>query len=201
MQRLAYHDRLLSSLNSNAEAIFVAQSKQAESQASMLDQMQTEMYMARGLLAEITASASSLQASVEKTSSQIASIATLSGLTSSFLRWGWLSLLVLILYQFSPRYAGYAIAIFGACLLLWVSGTHSPSIRFPSDVVLIHYASGYQVPLITVLKVLAVLIMMITAVLVYHLSASFHSTCNETLNLVTKFRFRHRPKDVECLGR
>ena len=80
--------------------------------------MQTEIYVARGLLADVMSSAASLQASVQDTSSSIANMAAFGGFTSSFLRWGWLSLLIFVIYQFRPLYARYAAATIGKILLL-----------------------------------------------------------------------------------
>lgn len=93
--------------------LHTSHNRQAESQARLFDQTQTEMYLVRGLLADVTSAAASLQASVEDTSSKIANMAALGGFTNTFLRWGWLCLLLFILYQFQPRYARYATAAVG----------------------------------------------------------------------------------------
>lgn len=113
MKRLLSLDRSFANLETRAETLQTSQNRQAESQARLYDQMQTEMYVARGLLAEVTSSAVSLQASVEDTSSKIANMAALGGFTSTFLRWGWLCLLLFVLYQFQPIYARYATAAVG----------------------------------------------------------------------------------------
>ena len=85
-------------------------------------EMQTEIHMARQMLAEITTSALALQVAIEKSSSQIAQMATLTGLTSAILQWGWVVLGIAVLYQFSSTFAGYAAAALGiACF---------PNLRF-----------------------------------------------------------------------
>lgn len=160
--------------------------------------MQTELYVARGLIADLTSSAASLQASVENAASKIATMATLSGVTTSILRWGWLSLVVFGLYQFSPRYAAFAMAATGLFLLLWASGLPSLFASIPSDTVLIHYASEYKVPLIPILKIAALLIMIITAGAVYRLSANFRGYVDQMLSMASRLPFRRHPKESEC---
>ncbi|KAL8822151.1 MAG: hypothetical protein Q9191_007111, partial [Dirinaria sp. TL-2023a] len=109
-QRLIGLDEFFAKLENKAEVLHASQSRQAELQARLYDQMQTEMYVAHGLLAEVTSSAASLRNVVEDTSSKIADMAALGGFTNTFLRWGWLCLLVFVLYQFNPLYARYAAA-------------------------------------------------------------------------------------------
>lgn len=75
--------------------------------------MQTEMQMARQMLIDITSSASALQVAIETSSSQLVQMATLSGLTSAILQWGWVVLGIAVLYQFSSKFAGYAAAALG----------------------------------------------------------------------------------------
>ena len=157
-----------------------------------------ELYGARGLLADVIASAASLQALVENTASKIATMATLSGVTTSILRWGWLSLIVFVLYQISPRYAAFAMASTGLVLLLWASGLRSLFASIPSDIVLTHYASGYKVSLTSILKVAAFLIIMISAGIVYRLSASFREYLERTLSMASRLPFHRHPKDSEC---
>lgn len=75
--------------------------------------MQTEMQVAHGMLKDITSSASALQTAIETSSTQLAQMATISGVTSAILQWGWFCLGIVVLYQFSSRFAGYAAAAFG----------------------------------------------------------------------------------------
>ena len=113
VQRLVNLDKSFVGLENKAEAFQAAQNRQAESQTRLYDQMQTELYVARGLLADVTSSAVSLQAAVEDTSSKVANMAAFGGFTSTVLRWGWLSVVLLVLYLLSPRYAGFATAALG----------------------------------------------------------------------------------------
>ena len=123
---------------------------------------------------------------------------TLSGVTTSILRWGWLSLITFILYQFSPRYAAFAVAAIGLFLLLWASGLPSLFASIPSDMILIHYASGYKVPLIPILKIAALLIIMIIAVTVYRLSAGFRGHIDRMFIKTSRLPLHRPTKDSEC---
>ena len=189
---------MIASLNSNAEAIYATQAKQGDTQARLFDQLQMEIHVARGLLADVTASAESLQASVERMGSKIATMATISGVTGSILRYGWLSLIAFVLYQFSPQYAAFAMAGLGLILLLWASGIPLLFTNLPSDTVLIHYASGYQVPLIPILKFAALSIVMVIVGAVYRLSAGLRGTFNRTLSVASNLPFTRRPRDSDC---
>ena len=77
--------------------------------------MQVEMQVTRGLLADVTSSATTLQAAVDKASAKIAQMATFGGLSATVVQWSWLLLVILILYQLSPRIAGFATAGIGNC--------------------------------------------------------------------------------------
>lgn len=103
-------DKSFAGLQDKAEAFHAVQNRQAESQTRLYDQMQTEMYVARGLLADVTSSAATLQAALEDTSSKVANLITAGALTTTILRWGWLSLVIFVLYLLNPRYAGFAAA-------------------------------------------------------------------------------------------
>ncbi len=116
MQKLVNLDKSFTGLEDKAEAFHAAQNRQAESQTRLYDQMQTEMYVARGLLADVTSSAATLQAALEDTSSKVANLVTSGALTTTILRWGWLSLVLFVLYLFNPRYAGFAAAAWSGYL-------------------------------------------------------------------------------------
>ena len=117
-QRLINLDRSFEKLETKAEAFHTTQTLHADTQTHLHDQLQTEMHIARGLLAEVTNSATSLKMSVEDASTKIAQMAIFGGISSTILRWGWLILLVFVIYQFNPRAAGYAAAILGKCTQL-----------------------------------------------------------------------------------
>lgn len=89
------------------EIFGLAQTNQVKVQSQVyeqIEQMQNEMNVARGLLADVSASASNLQATIESTSTRMAQqIMTISGITEKVFRWGWLPLLVAyLLHQSNP---------------------------------------------------------------------------------------------------
>lgn len=96
-------------LKDEAQAARLAQELQAEAQLSLHDQIQ----VAHGLLADITTSAISLRNAVEDTSSKIAHMASVGGVTGSIMRWAWMVLIIFVLYQFNPRIASYLATAFG----------------------------------------------------------------------------------------
>ena len=115
-QRLFNLDKSFAGLETKAEAFHIAQTLQANTQNHLhdqMDRMQTDMHVARGLLAEVISSASSLQIAIDDTSSKIANISTLCGFFTVILRWGWVLLVVFIIRQFNPSFAGYATAALG----------------------------------------------------------------------------------------
>lgn len=112
-QRLIGLDRSFEKLETKAEAFHAAQTNYADTQTRLHDQLQSEMHVARSLLAEVTNSATGLRVSVEDASTKIAQMTVFSGITTTILRWGWLSLVVFVIYQLKPRIAGYAAASLG----------------------------------------------------------------------------------------
>lgn len=115
-QRLSNLDKSFTGLETQAEAFHAAQTLQANTQTHLhdqIDRMQTDVHVARGLLAEMTSSASSLQSAIEDTSSKIAKISTLGGFTTVVVQWGWVLLAIFLIRQLSPRFAGYATAALG----------------------------------------------------------------------------------------
>ena len=86
----------------------------------------------------------------------------------------------------------------GLLFLLWASGMPSPFASIPSDTVLVHYASGYQIPLFPVLKVAALLIMVVIAGTAYRLSAGFPEIYDRALSVASRLAFTHRQKESEC---
>ena len=112
-QRLLNLDKSFTGLETKAQAFYTAQTLQAETQTRLHDQMQVEMHVTRGLLADVTSSAVSLQSAVDSTSAKIAQMAALGGLSAKFVQWSWLALVLLIVYQFNPKVARYAMATIG----------------------------------------------------------------------------------------
>lgn len=89
------------------------QTADTEAQLRLHNQVQTDLQVAQILLAEITASAANLQASVYDTSSKVTNMVAFGGFSSVFLNWGWSLIMVLMLYQFHPRLGGYAAVLLG----------------------------------------------------------------------------------------
>ncbi|KAI4201027.1 MAG: hypothetical protein LQ348_001682 [Seirophora lacunosa] len=128
-KRLINLDKSFAGLESTAAALHAIQTSDAEAQLRLHNQMQTDLQVAQSLLADITASAASLQASVHDTSSKVTNMVAFGGLSSTVLNWGWSLIMVLVLYQFHPKLGGYAAVVLGAFLLVTISGP-PPFIRY-----------------------------------------------------------------------
>ncbi|KAL8767090.1 MAG: hypothetical protein Q9209_006317 [Squamulea sp. 1 TL-2023] len=112
-ERLMNLDRSFAGLESSAAALHKTHSAEAEAQLRLRNQLQVELQVAQGLIADITASAASLQASLHDTSSKVAHIVTFGGLSDRILTWAWCLVALLILWQFNPRYSRYAATTLG----------------------------------------------------------------------------------------
>ncbi|KAL8652902.1 MAG: hypothetical protein Q9210_002416 [Variospora velana] len=112
-KRLINLDKSFSGLESTAAALHAMQTADTEAQLRLHNQVQTDLQVAQILLAEITASAANLQASVYDTSSKVTNMVAFGGFSSVFLNWGWSLIMVLMLYQFQPRLGGYAAILLG----------------------------------------------------------------------------------------
>ncbi|KAL9059541.1 MAG: hypothetical protein Q9206_001439 [Seirophora lacunosa] len=110
-KRLINLDKSFAGLESTAAALHAIQTSDAEAQLRLHNQMQTDLQVAQSLLADITASAASLQASVHDTSSKVTNMVAFGGLSSTVLNWGWSLIMVLVLYQFHPKLGGYAAVV------------------------------------------------------------------------------------------
>ncbi|KAI4284743.1 MAG: hypothetical protein L6R38_001199 [Xanthoria sp. 2 TBL-2021] len=106
-------DRRLVGLRSFAATLYETQAADAEAQLRLSNQVQVELQVARGLIADITASAASLQASLHDTGSKVAHIVALGGLTDTVLSWAWCLVTLFVLYQFNSKYARYVAAALG----------------------------------------------------------------------------------------
>ncbi|MCJ1229510.1 hypothetical protein MMC12_006177 [Toensbergia leucococca] len=154
--RLFNLDKSFEKLESKAEKFHASQTLQAETQARLHDQMQTEMQMARGLLAEVTSSAASLQSAIEDTSTKISQMATFSGITGSVLRWAWLGLMVTVVHQFNPQLAGYVALILGTLLLLIASRLPKMVNEMISEMLISLHISEHTMLILRALQVAAV---------------------------------------------
>lgn len=125
-QRFLSLGQSFSKLESLVDVFGLAQTNQVNVQSRLyeqIDQMQNNMYVARGLLADVTSSVSNLQATIEGTSTRMAQIATISGMTEKVFLWGWLLLVAFLLNQFRPNFTPLATsALLGKSLFfgpLW----------------------------------------------------------------------------------
>lgn len=193
-QGLASADNFFAGFEARAEAISAVQATQLETQIMLskkMDQLLKDLHSVLRLLAMIISSASSLQTIINQTSTKIAQLVTLGGLTSTLFQWGWLILMVFLVYQLKPRYAANAAAIIGTyhlrlsdkkskikqstgfLILVRASGVPSTlqqkfSAVVPADTVLIHHASGYQVPVFSLLPVAAFIASASFLAVLYH---------------------------------
>lgn len=100
-------------LESKAETFHAAQTRQAEVQTRLHDQMQVEMQTTRGLLDEVTFSATTLKATVDSTAAIIGRLATLTDITSWIPAAALGIVLLIALHLVNPRYLGYLGMAFG----------------------------------------------------------------------------------------
>ncbi len=100
-------------LESKAETFHAAQTRQAEMQTRLHDQMQIEIQATRGLLDEVTFSATSLKATVDSTAAIIGKLASLTSLARCIPALGLGILILFVFHLASPRYAGYLGAAIG----------------------------------------------------------------------------------------
>lgn len=115
-QRFLSLGQSFANLESLVEMFGAAQTIQVNTQSRLyqqIDQMQNNMYVAQGLLADVTSSASNLQATIEHTSTRMAQMTAFSGMTEKIFRWGWLLLLVFLIHQLRPKYTSLATSTLG----------------------------------------------------------------------------------------
>lgn len=116
-QRLISLDNSFAGFELKAESFQAAQTRQAEMQARLHNEMQIDMYVTRGLLDNITSSATSLHTTIQTTSALIGQLASLiSKLREAT---GWIptvicaTLLLFVLWIFYPKFALRAAGLFG----------------------------------------------------------------------------------------
>ncbi|KAL8867390.1 MAG: hypothetical protein Q9174_005696, partial [Haloplaca sp. 1 TL-2023] len=112
-QRLSNLDRSFTNLESTAVSLHALQTSDAEAQMHLHSRVQTELQIAQGLLADITASAATLQNTVHDTSSKVAHMVAFGTLTTKILNWGWTLVILFVIYHFHPKAAGYAAVALG----------------------------------------------------------------------------------------
>ncbi|KAL8839196.1 MAG: hypothetical protein Q9170_001845 [Blastenia crenularia] len=117
-QRLIKLDKSFAGLESTAAALHATQTADADAQMRLHHQVQVELQVAQGLLADITASATALQATVHNTSSRVTDMVAFGGINDKVLDWSWLLIFAYALYHFYPQAARYLAVIFGTFFLV-----------------------------------------------------------------------------------
>ncbi|KAI4242997.1 MAG: hypothetical protein L6R40_003688 [Gallowayella cf. fulva] len=115
-------DTSFASIESTATALQNTQRVDAEAQVRLQTQMQGELQVTQGLLADITASAVTLQATVQDAKSKIADMASYGGLPNVIMSWAWSLGILLVLYRFNPKVAGYAVTTLVSIALISIAG-------------------------------------------------------------------------------
>lgn len=87
VQRLISLDNSFASFESKAESFQAAQTRQAELQARLHNEMQIDMYVTRGLLDNITSSATNLHTTIQTSSALVGQVASLIGNLRGATRW------------------------------------------------------------------------------------------------------------------
>ena len=116
-QRLISLDNSFASFESRAESFQAVQTRQAEMQARLHNEMQIDMYVTRGLLDNITSSATTLHTTIQTSSALIGQLASLIGNLRGAT--GWIptvlgvSVLFLVLCIFHLKFALRAAGLIG----------------------------------------------------------------------------------------
>ena len=117
IQRLISLDNSFASFESKAESFQAAQTRQAEMQARLHNEMQIDMYITRGLLDNITSSATTLHTTIQTSSALIGQLASFIGNLRGAT--GWIptvlcvSVLFFVLCMFHLKFALRAAGLIG----------------------------------------------------------------------------------------
>lgn len=106
-------DHSFSGLESKAETLHAAQTRQAEMQAHLHKQTQVEMQASQSLIANVTSSARVLHEAVDDAAAKVANMAWFGAFPGEFFRLGWLVLAVAVLHWYSPNHAKFVAAVIG----------------------------------------------------------------------------------------
>ena len=104
-------DRSFAGLESKAEKLHAAQTRQAETQAHLHNQTQSQMQASQDLLADITSRARGLQEVVDDAAAKIAKMAWFGAVPGELFKLGWLMLAVAALHRHSPKHAKAVAAV------------------------------------------------------------------------------------------
>ncbi|CAF9922167.1 hypothetical protein IMSHALPRED_005601 [Imshaugia aleurites] len=121
-ERVQDLDRSFSGLESKAEALHAAQTRQAEMQAHLHNQTQDQMQASQNLLADVTSRARALHELVDDAAAKIAKMAWFGALPGELLRLVWLALAVAVLHYYVPKYAWVVATVIGIVIIAHVSG-------------------------------------------------------------------------------
>ena len=164
------------------------------------------MYVTKAVLDDIHSAADSLRTTIESMTHKIASINTAGGFTNTLIHWGWLSLILIALYQINARFAGLAATGIAAVVLFTISFYPWLLSVMQTDITLVHYASGLRVPLATLILVAAVCSMLGLTILFYRVYSRrtyfYHriSDLGSELPLARRFHdhhFNNQPYDID----
>lgn len=110
LQRVQDLDHSFSGLESKAEMLHAAQTRQAEMQAHLHNQSQAEMQASWSLIANVTSSARGLHEAVDDAAAKIAKMAWFGAVPGEVFRLGWLVLAIAVMHwyvhfgAYVPRY-------------------------------------------------------------------------------------------------
>ena len=94
IQRMGYLGESFTQLETKAQSFSVAQTRQAETQSKMHDQMEVNMQIAQGYLSDVASTAMQLQATVAETHAKIESMTAFTRIFGNIFDWAALSCLV-----------------------------------------------------------------------------------------------------------
>ena len=113
LQRVQDLDHSFTVLESKAEKLHEAQTRQAEMQAHLHNQTQIEMQASRSLIANVTSSAHGLHEAVDDAAAKIAKLAWVGAVPGDLFRLAWLALAVTVLHWYSPKHAKFVATVIG----------------------------------------------------------------------------------------
>ena len=113
LQRVQDLDHSFTVLESKAETLHEAQTRQAEMQARLHNQTQIEMQASRSLIANVTSSARGLHEAVDDAAAKIAKMAWFGAVQGDLFKLAWLALTVTVLHWYSPKHAKFVATVIG----------------------------------------------------------------------------------------
>lgn len=106
----------MSGLESKAETLNAAQTRQLELQAHLHNQTQVEMQASLNLIANVTSSARGLHEAVDEAAAKLSKMAWFGAFPEGLFRLGWLVLAIAVLHWYSPNHAKFVAAVIGGFL-------------------------------------------------------------------------------------